>query len=86
MVAANGLLRIFWPSDIPKSQRQGTIVGWRNTNLDVFVVSVLQDVEVITKYQIMHRVLWNVWADDFRLEEFRMLFKLALYTEEASIL
>ena len=46
MVAANGLLRIFWPSDIPKNKEQGTIIGWRNSALDIFVVGVLQDVEV----------------------------------------
>ena len=46
MVPANGLLRIFWPSDIPRNKSQGTIVGWRNTPSDVFVVAVLQDVEV----------------------------------------
>ena len=46
MVAPNGLLRIFWPSDLPKDKRQGTIVGWRNSELDIFVVSILQGVEV----------------------------------------
>lgn len=46
MVTANGLLRIFWPSDIPRSKTQGTIVGWRNSEFDIFVVSILQDIEV----------------------------------------
>ena len=46
MVAQDGLLRIFWPSDAPKTDRPGTIVGWRNSNLDVFVVAILQDAEV----------------------------------------
>ena len=46
MVQANGLLRIFWPSDLPRNKSQGTIIGWRNTALDVFVVAMLQDVEV----------------------------------------
>ena len=46
MVPANGLLRIFWPSDLPKNKSQGIIIGWRNSPLDVFVVAVLQDVEV----------------------------------------
>ncbi|MCJ1382212.1 phosphatidylinositol N-acetylglucosaminyltransferase subunit gpi1 [Xylographa soralifera] len=45
MVGGNGLLRIFWPSDVPRNNRPGTIVGWRNSELDFFVVSVLQDVE-----------------------------------------
>ena len=46
MVAVNGLLRIFWPSDASKCQEQGTLIGWRNSALDVFVVGVLQNVEV----------------------------------------
>ena len=46
MVEGNGLLRIFWPSDAPKSNTQGTMIGWRNSPLDVFVVSILQEVEV----------------------------------------
>ncbi|KAL8695354.1 MAG: hypothetical protein Q9218_000113 [Villophora microphyllina] len=45
MVKANGLLRIFWPADIPRSTEQGTILGWKNSNLDIFIVSVLQGVE-----------------------------------------
>lgn len=48
MVAPNGLLRIFWPSDLPRDKRQGVIVGWRNSELDVFVVSIIQGVEVKT--------------------------------------
>lgn len=46
MVAANGLLRVFWPSDIPSTKTPGTIVGWKNAELDLFVISVLQDVQV----------------------------------------
>ena len=46
MVAADGLLRIFWPSDITRDKTPGTIVGWKNAELDFFVVSILQDVEV----------------------------------------
>ena len=52
MVAANGLLRIFWPSDSPRNTARGTIVGWRNSELDIFVVSVLQDVEVFSHSMI----------------------------------
>ena len=50
MVAGNGLLRIFWPSDAPRNKNHGTIIGWRNSPSDVFVISILQDVEV-TLYQ-----------------------------------
>jgi phosphatidylinositol N-acetylglucosaminyltransferase subunit Q len=42
----DGLMRVFWPSDIPRSEEPGVIVGWRNSALDVFVVSVLEHVEV----------------------------------------
>ncbi|KAI4152444.1 MAG: hypothetical protein L6R39_001820 [Caloplaca ligustica] len=45
MVTPNGLLRVFWPSDAPRGKAQGTLLGWRNSNLDIFVVSVLTDVE-----------------------------------------
>lgn len=47
MVAANGLLRIFWPSDALKIKGQGILVGWRNSPLDILVVSVIRDVEVL---------------------------------------
>ncbi|KAL9000840.1 MAG: hypothetical protein Q9169_000594 [Polycauliona sp. 2 TL-2023] len=45
MVPANGLLRIFWPSDSLRCKDGGTILGWRNSDLDIFVVSILQDAE-----------------------------------------
>ncbi|KAF7544701.1 hypothetical protein G7046_g9733 [Stylonectria norvegica] len=41
----DGLMRVFWPTDIPKSVRPGVVVGWRNSTLDVFVVAILEDVE-----------------------------------------
>jgi phosphatidylinositol glycan class Q protein len=46
MVGDNDLFRIFWPSDTPKTKSPGVLVGWRNSELDLFVVLVLQDVEV----------------------------------------
>lgn len=46
MVTNNGLMRIFWPSDAPRETSPGVLVGWRNSELDVFVVSILQDVEL----------------------------------------
>jgi phosphatidylinositol N-acetylglucosaminyltransferase subunit Q len=45
MVEHDGLMRVFWPTDVPKSDRPGVVVGWRNSNLDVFVVTVLDDVD-----------------------------------------
>lgn len=38
-------MRVFWPVDIVQSPLPGVIVGWRNSDLDVFVVAVLDDVE-----------------------------------------
>ena len=46
MVARNGLLRVFWPSDLQKDEGAGIIVGWRNSDLDIFVVSILKGLEV----------------------------------------
>ncbi|TVY60875.1 N-acetylglucosaminyl-phosphatidylinositol biosynthetic protein gpi1, partial [Lachnellula suecica] len=41
----DGLMRIFWPSDLSKSAAPGIVVGWRNSGLDVFVVAILEDVD-----------------------------------------
>ncbi|KAF5668190.1 phosphatidylinositol class q [Fusarium heterosporum] len=41
----DGLMRVFWPTDIRKSDRPGVVVGWRNSILDVFVVAILEDVD-----------------------------------------
>ncbi|KAL3453907.1 muts domain V-domain-containing protein [Aspergillus insuetus] len=43
--AFDGLLRVFWPYDLPRSSAPGVIVGWRNSELDLFVLAVLEDVE-----------------------------------------
>ncbi|OKL59263.1 hypothetical protein UA08_05564 [Talaromyces atroroseus] len=45
MLNGDGLLRVFWPNDIPRSSSPGVIVGWRNSPLDLFVVTVLEHVE-----------------------------------------
>jgi phosphatidylinositol glycan class Q protein len=42
----DGLMRIFWPLGIPRTGSPGIIVGWRNSGLDVFVVAILEDVDV----------------------------------------
>ena len=42
----DGLLRVFWPSDISQSTSPGVIVGWRNSEFDVFVLAILEHVEV----------------------------------------
>ncbi|KAK5724108.1 pig-Q [Elasticomyces elasticus] len=41
----HGLMRVLWPSDAPKDDIPGVLVGWRNSELDVLVVGVLQGVE-----------------------------------------
>lgn len=46
MLMSDGLLRVFWPYDLPRSTAPGVIVGWRNSELDLFVLTVLEDVEV----------------------------------------
>ena len=42
----DGLMRIFWPSDAPRDDIPGVLVGWRNSEQDVLVVGVLQGVDV----------------------------------------
>ncbi|ETN38091.1 uncharacterized protein HMPREF1541_07715 [Cyphellophora europaea CBS 101466] len=39
------LLRIFWPNNLARSSAPGVIVGWRNSESDLFVITVLEDVE-----------------------------------------
>ncbi|KAL1595616.1 pig-Q [Nothophoma quercina] len=39
-------MRIFWPSDAPTGPTSGVLVGFRNSELDVFVISILQEVEL----------------------------------------
>ncbi|KAG9204711.1 phosphatidylinositol N-acetylglucosaminyltransferase subunit gpi1 [Epicoccum nigrum] len=39
-------MRIFWPSDAPNRPTSGVLVGFRNAQSDVFVVSILQEVEL----------------------------------------
>lgn len=46
MVMNDGLLRVFWPYEFAQSTAPGVIVGWRNSEFDLFVVSVLEHVEV----------------------------------------
>ncbi len=48
----DGLMRIFWPVDIPISPSPGVIVGWKNSDFDVLVVAVLEDVDVGTRMYV----------------------------------
>lgn len=43
---SHGLMRVFWAEDAPKERIPGVLVGWRNSDLDVLVVGVLQGVDV----------------------------------------
>lgn len=45
MLMSDELLRVFWPYDLPRSSSPGVIIGWRNSQLDLFVLTVLEDVE-----------------------------------------
>lgn len=47
----DGLMRVFWPADLPRSDLRGVIVGWRNSALDVFVLAILEEVEVSAQLQ-----------------------------------
>ena len=79
MVLANGLLRIFWPSDVLSHTGQGTLVGWRNSPFDVFIVAVLQDVEVKSQ-----KDYWS-WSSltQLRRGRLKVLFELVLFCEIA---
>ena len=46
MVTHDGLMRIFWPSDAPTVASPGVLVGFRNSELDVFVVAILHEVNL----------------------------------------
>ncbi|KAI1158593.1 n-acetylglucosaminyl transferase component GPI1 [Nemania serpens] len=41
----DGLMRVFWPSDIVTSDLPSVLVGWRNSDLDVVVVAILDHVD-----------------------------------------
>lgn len=54
----DGLMRIFWPTDIPRSDLPGVVVGWRNSKLDVFVVAILEAVDVSLRTMVyLHFIL-----------------------------
>ncbi|CAK7266322.1 pig-Q [Sporothrix epigloea] len=42
----DGLMRVFWPVDIARSELPGVVVGWKNSALDVTVVAILEDADV----------------------------------------
>lgn len=52
MVDHDSLMRVFWPTDVRRSDRPGVVVGWKNSKFDVFVVAILDDVDVRTDLQL----------------------------------
>lgn len=40
------LLRIFWPNDLARPSTPGVIVGWRNSESDLFVITAVEDVDI----------------------------------------
>lgn len=49
-MGSNGLMRVFWPLDFPRNSQTGVLVGWRNSKLDVFVVDIMNGVDVGYSY------------------------------------
>ncbi|CAZ85429.1 unnamed protein product [Tuber melanosporum] len=45
LMGSNGLMRVFWPLDFQRSSQPGVLVGWRNSELDIFVVDILNGVD-----------------------------------------
>lgn len=46
MVKNNGLIRVFWPLDSIAPNTSGVLVGWRNSETDILIASILEDAEV----------------------------------------
>ena len=60
MVKKNDLLRIFWPNNLSRATTPGVIVGWRNSETDLLVVTILEDVEVRNvEYALRMRTLFR---------------------------
>lgn len=60
MVKKNDLLRIFWPKSLSRTVTPGVIVGWRNSETDLFVITILEDVEVRNvEYALRMRTLFR---------------------------
>ena len=46
MIANDGLLRVFWPNGLSGTTTPGVMVGWRNSETDIFIVTILEEAEV----------------------------------------
>jgi Tfp pilus assembly ATPase PilU len=46
VIANDGLLRVFWPNGLSGKTTPGVMVGWRNSETDIFIITILEDTEV----------------------------------------
>jgi phosphatidylinositol N-acetylglucosaminyltransferase subunit Q len=46
VIANDGLLRVFWPNGLSGKTTSGVMVGWRNSETDIFIITILEDTEV----------------------------------------
>ena len=51
-------MRVFWPLDAPRREDSGLVVGWRNSERDIIVVTILHDIDVS-----VHLRVWCGFAD-----------------------
>lgn len=46
MITNGGLLRVFWPNGLSGTTTSGVMVGWRNSETDIFIITILEEAEV----------------------------------------
>lgn len=83
MGGSNVLLRIFWPQDLPRTGSPGVLVGWRNSESDIFVLTILEDVEV---RQGSARPVMSNMLIVYRFEASKTLYGWVHFIEIAHIL
>ena len=59
MVAIDGLLRVFWPNGLSGTTTPGVMVGWRNSETDIFIITILEEVEVSLRLQSTNQQRYN---------------------------
>ena len=47
------MMRIFWPLDASRRPDPGLIVGWRNSERDLMVVTILHDIDVSVSSEVI---------------------------------
>lgn len=45
-MSTSEFMRVFWPSNLRYHTTPGLMVGWRNSELDIFVVSIIDNMDV----------------------------------------